>query len=106
IDQSVAVIGWSELPDLHGYAEFADVKRLYSELSPDDSQPTVSRQASQVHRFVNEIRTGDLIVLPLIRSRGTVAVGRVIGAYEYHPESPFAEVDAMHTRPVEWLAVD
>ncbi len=106
LDQSVAVIGWSELPDLSDYAQFTDLKALYTQRNPDDSQPTVSRQASQIHRFAFEIRVGDLIVLPLLTSRGTVAVGRVLGGYEYHPEPPFLEVDAVHTRPVEWLAVD
>ena len=52
--------------------------------------------ANQVWSFINEIRSGDMIVLPR-KSPRNVNVGRVSGDYEYREES-----EVPHVGPVEW----
>ena len=49
---------------------------------------------------LNKVNVGDLTVLPS-KKGSTVAVGRVVGAYEYRPDYVYR--DASHTRRVQWL---
>ncbi len=103
LSNDAAVIGWRELPDLSGYPDFPAIKALYTEQFPTDSPQTISKQASQIDRFVHELRVGDFVLLPRVLEPEVVAVGEVVGDYEYHPEAPFFDADAVHTRPVDWL---
>ncbi len=73
---------------------------------PEASDPTLRQHASQLWALVSKITPGDLVLLPRKLPRKvsrTVAIGRVIGDYEYLEENP---PDARHTRPVEWLRTD
>ena len=61
-------------------------------------QLTSRSTADQLWRFANEIRTGDMVVLPR-KSPRVVAVGSVAGDYRYQPS-----LEAPHIRPVTWTA--
>ena len=56
--------------------------------------------ASQLWKFANEIKPGDMILLPRKKAK-TIAVGRIAGDYRVDEDMPF---DACHSRPVEWSA--
>ena len=56
--------------------------------------------ASQLWKFANEIRPGDMLLLPRKKTK-TIAVGMVTGDYRLDEGMPF---DACHSRPVEWSA--
>ena len=56
--------------------------------------------ADQLWNFSQEIRNGDLIVLPRKRPR-VIAVGQVLSVYEFRPE-----MEAQHVRPVDWITQD
>ena len=56
--------------------------------------------ASQLWKFANEIKPGDMILLPRKKAK-TIAVGRIAGGYRLDDGMPF---DACHARPVEWSA--
>ena len=58
--------------------------------------------ASQLWKFANQIRPGDMILLPRKKTK-TIAVGRVTGDYRLDESMPFP---ACHSRPVEWSALD
>lgn len=52
--------------------------------------------------FLQQIRDGDVIVLPTASPGGsTVAIGRIIDPYEWHPDDP--DPHARHRRPVRWI---
>ena len=45
----------------------------------------VAQSVGQVWSFLNEIKKGDLVILPLIsRHPKTVAIGSIIGDYEFN----------------------
>jgi MoxR-like ATPase len=105
LEQGVAVIGWQELGDLSDGPDREELKSLVEQYWPDSSPPSISAQAGQVFRFIHDVSLGDLVVLPLKTHPNHVAIGRIMGAYEYRGEPEFRN-DACHTRPVEWLARD
>lgn len=105
LEEGVAVVGWAELGSLDDVIDRDQLKvrieRAYNEHRP----ASLASQAGQIMRFRHEIKTGDLVVLPLKSDPGHVAVARVTGGYEYRTDGAFAEdVDARNTLPVEWLA--
>lgn len=102
LENSVAVIGWDELPDLSGVSSREDVLQLLAEAHPEDNPKRLLNWAAQVWMFVGRIQPGDLVVLPL-KHRSAIAVGRATGGYEYRPENP---PGARHVRPVEWIRDD
>ena len=60
--------------------------------------------ASQLWRFANDIRIGDLALMP--RKRSTfVAAGRISGEYVFQPQLEESQF-GLHTRGVEWLTDD
>lgn len=101
LEQGLLIAGWNELEDLAGTATREDIKAAVAAGYPDEGPYTVGNWTGQLHRFVHEIHVGDLVVLPL--KSWLVAVGRVVGAYEYRADSSDG---AHHVRRVEWLVTD
>ncbi len=77
-------------------AEFIDRDALRSHVENQTG-------ADQLWRFYQDVKIGDTVVLPRKLAR-EVAVGRISGPYVYQPDA--AEDETLHTRRVEWLAVD
>ena len=64
------------------------------------------RKITDLWRFCEEIKNGDLVILRL-GTRSVFAVGKVVGCYEHHEE--FNDVDGWdigHVRRVRWLWKD
>ncbi|MFI2911781.1 CBS domain-containing protein [Streptomyces sp. PDY-4] len=103
LEEGVLVVGWDRLAmgDLAGAATRDDLKAAVAAAYPDEGPYTIGNWTGQLHRFVHEIRPGDLVVLPLKSSQ--VAIGRVTGGYEYRTE---AAEGMRHSRRVEWLVKD
>lgn len=99
LDKGVAVIGWEDLPDLGGLPNRDALAAMLTETYPNQKPKTLSNWESQLWPFVRTIAEGDLVVLPL-KTRSTVAIGRVRGCYQYRTD--LAD-EGLHTRPVEWL---
>jgi hypothetical protein len=104
-EEGMVSIGWKEVGDLAEATTIEDVRELYRESRPDDSDARVNTQASQLDQFVNQIQVGDLVLLPLRTNPGCVAVARVEGDYR-HRDEPAFDVYATHTRSAQWLARD
>ncbi|MDI9430651.1 MAG: restriction endonuclease [Planctomycetota bacterium] len=102
IEHGRAVIGWSEMKDLSDYSTpdtlLAGLRAAY----PEASAGRLRNWRGQLWAFARRIEPGDLVVLPL-RGRDIVAVGKVLGDYEYVPQNPEW---TKHTRPVQWIHVD
>lgn len=99
IGSKVAVAGWSEAGDLSGVRSKADLMARFQATWPDLKQKTLINWASQVWPFINEIKSGDIIALPL-KGRPFIAFGRATGSYRFVPDAP---ADAQNQIPVEWL---
>ena len=102
LDNGIAVIGWNEIPDLSAIQTRDSLKELLQKVYPQIGKGKLNNSAGQIWAFRNTIEKGNLVVLPL-KTRGTIAVGKVIGDYEYAPKNPEG---AKHTRKVEWLRDD
>ncbi|MBB0244228.1 CBS domain-containing protein [Streptomyces alkaliphilus] len=100
LEDGVLIIGWRGLGDLGGTTR-DEVRAAVAGAYPGEGPYTIGNWAGQIHRFVNEIAAGDLVVMPL--KSGVVNIGRVVGDYAYRPE---AEEGTRHTRRVEWLVRD
>ncbi|MEU2897007.1 CBS domain-containing protein [Streptomyces sp. NPDC001273] len=103
LEEGVLVVGWDRLAmgDLADAATRDDIKAAVAAAYPDEGPYTIGNWTGQLHRFVHEIRPGDLVVLPLKSLR--VAIGKVVGAYEYRAG---AAEGMRHVRRVEWLVTD
>jgi MoxR-like ATPase len=65
----------------------------------DQPNGRVRNYKMQIRHF-RSIAKGDLVLMPLKTKPGRVAVGRVIGPYEYRPD--LSDL-TRHVRPTEWL---
>jgi len=98
-EKGVATTGWIGLSDLSSIEKRYELARLLRETYPDEKPRTLTNWESQLWPVIGVMREGDLVVVPL-KSRRAVAIGKITGPYEYHPDFPDA---CQHTRPVEWL---
>jgi restriction system protein len=102
VEQRVVVLGWDNLPNLAAVASRDEVVDLIRGAIPDAKPQSIANWASQVWMFVGRINLNDNVVLPM-KKRAVVAVGKVIGPYEFHPENPEG---AKHIRKVQWINED
>ncbi|MFF5244421.1 CBS domain-containing protein [Streptosporangium sp. NPDC000095] len=101
--EGLAVIGWRELGDIGHYVHRDDLKEEVQRAYPKSSPGVIANWTGQLWRFSKEIQEGDLVVMPRKRDPKKVAIGRVIGPYEYRPDeaSGFRQV-----RRVDWIRTD
>jgi restriction system protein len=88
---------WNELPDYSTHTK-DDLRKLYREKYPSESEKQVISGLGQVWRFAHEIQKGDLVALPL-KSQSAFEFGRITGDYQYKEVAP----NVKHIRCVEWL---
>ena len=87
-----------DLEDVSGMTDREEVKRAYSRANPGMLQGRINTCGGQVYRFVNDVRIGDAVVLPL-KTREAVMMGTVKGCCMFEDAPEFR-----HWRPVEWAA--
>ena len=109
LDENFAVIRWRKLRCAISTNEEtlkAAIRRAY----PDEpgGWPSDFRQTWD---FANGVQKGDLVILPLklrngkrvqspVVQNGFVAVGEIVGAYEYRPDG---DDTVLHRRKIHWL---
>lgn len=99
-DRKVAAIGWSQLAAVaKPNMTRKELTTLYQGMEPNIKSGTAISGASQVWRFINEIKPEDWVVTYSPTNR-TYLVGKVTGAYEYRPD--WAAEDMPLVRPVQW----
>jgi restriction system protein len=94
LDTNRAIIEWG-VPDLTEVGDREALRRILADSYPGESAKRLSNWESQLWPFVKGIKEGDLVTLPL-KTRGTIAVGRVTGPYEKLRGD-------LHGRPVQWF---
>ncbi|MEY9213469.1 restriction endonuclease [Thermobifida halotolerans] len=102
LEHGRAVVGFHEVGDLSATHSRDDVFTEVRRYLPNDGENRVRNFAAQLWAFRGRIAVGDLVVMPL-KTRGTIAIGRVTGDYTYQAD---AEPGVRHTRPVKWGADD
>ena len=101
LELGLAVLGFTDIPDLTGVSNRNDVLERVQQGNPDANVNRIRNRAGQLNAFVLRMNEGDIVALPLKR-RGRIALGRVNGPYRYERID-----DVMrHTRPVEWIRPD
>ncbi|MBF3290640.1 restriction endonuclease, partial [Pseudomonas aeruginosa] len=76
-----------------------ELTALYQGMEPNIKSGTAISGASQVWRFINEIKPEDWVVTYSPANR-TYLVGKITGPYEYRPD--WAADDMPLIRPVQW----
>lgn len=94
-----AAIGWEEMGDLSALDSREAIKARYEEAYENASKSKRAVNAGQLHRFVNVVAEGDLIVT-YDKSTREYQVGVVTGEYEYEPSG--SDEHYPNVRPVDW----
>ncbi len=97
LEKDVVAIGFDPI-DLTDIQTRDELKDSYQQRYPEATSNQIGNWAGQLWTFKDQIRIGDLLVMPRKKVWELVAVGEVSGGYEYHPESPFS-----HRRAVKWI---
>ncbi len=98
LEKGFAVIGFDEVGDLSDVRSKDQLReRLTAAIKT--SENAVKNYTNQVWAFIDGIQRGDTVALPL-KSSASVALGTVVGDYEFDPDAP---VGSRHRRAVEWV---
>lgn len=98
VKERIVCHAWNELPDYSAFRTKDELRPLYKETYPRESEKQIISGLGQVWRFAREIQKGDLVALPL-KTESAFAFGRITGEYQYKKVAP----NVMHIRSVEWL---
>lgn len=101
VAEGMAIAGWVELGDLSEIKTRSELREVVRTTYPDRSNAVIGNWTGQLWRFLTRIQVGDLLVLP--RNRDQIAIGTVIGPYEYRAT---ADPNLRHVRPVKWSRTD
>lgn len=104
LEKGIVALGWPTVGDLTEEDRGGIKDRLRKEY-PGKSGRSIGSSAGELHRFVNEIEKGDLVVAP---DGGTLYVGRVTSKYTHEPdvaggEYGTPEAGYPHQRSVDWV---
>lgn len=94
--------GWEKIPDLSQVDSKEPLAALCEQAEPGWSSKTRSNYVGQLWSLRERMKDGELVALPL-KTSGTVAIGRITGAYSYRDD---LGDDFKHARSVEWLATE
>lgn len=93
-------IGWSKLGDITGISNKEELKQLYVQKWPNDSNVAIGINVGQIWLFKNEIMVGDYIVF---FDNGNAHFGKVAGDFEYKSNVNNQSNDYAYNRKVEWI---
>ncbi|WP_047867727.1 CBS domain-containing protein [Nocardiopsis sp. RV163] len=103
--EGVIIVGW-HIGDINECRTREELKRRVRAAYPDAAKGSVANWTGQLWRFARLVLEGDHVVMPLknsSKSSQKVAIGRVVGHYEYDDRAPEG---FRHIRRVEWLRKD
>jgi MoxR-like ATPase len=103
LEKSLVGIGYDGLPGLDSINEFKAFKEHYKQTHPNSKPEQVGQVVPQIWSFMNDIRKGDYVILPLkTQNSELIAVGQIIGDYKYEDLNS----ELKQFRPVKWLKKD
>ncbi len=98
LTHGIAALGGTKLGKLRATMKKDELLRLYAEKYPEESEQSRASWASQLLRFMTEIKAGDTVVT-FDRGRRLYFLGIVSGEYEWAPKLIKEEP---HIRRVKW----
>lgn len=101
LDEGLALISFEGVGNLSGANSREDIEQQVRQAFPEWNDNKTWNVTGQLHAFVNRMEAGDLVAMPL-KTRPHVALGRVLGPYQFQPDLPFAH----HGREVDWQRPD
>lgn len=93
------LLGWGSVIDFDGCNSFEAVKQRYNKLQPEETRQYAY---NVVHRFKNEMKKGDLIVISS-GNKAFNAICEVTG--DYYFTSDEARTDYLQARDVRWIKI-
>ena len=99
LENNCVGIGHGGLPGLHLIKDFEKFKEHYKKTHPEDNKYQVAKVVPQIWNFMYKINIGDFVLLPLAQKSNALAVGKIIGEYQY--EHLHSEIEQY--RRVHWL---
>lgn len=100
IQENRVYVTWDNLDvDLAKLGERAELTGAMTQRYHDAKVKTITNWVSQVWPFAQEIKKGDLVVLPL-KTQRAIQIGEVNGDYHFEPGGP---TPFFHWRPVKWI---
>lgn len=103
-DREVVAIGWGNLaPYASAGVSRKELAEKFRALEPQLRPGQITSGASQVWRFINEIKTGDWVVTYSPANR-TYLIGRITGNYQYRAD--WTDYDMPMVRSVDWQAME
>jgi len=100
IQENRVYVTWDELNvDLSRVANWQELISTMTDFYRNDKPKTVLNWASQIWPFAQEMKIGDVVVLPL-KSQPAIQIGEITSDYHYEPgaQNPF-----FHWRSVKWI---
>jgi restriction system protein len=97
---NVATIGWNNIPSMSDVHSKEQLMQMYKNSHPNATKRHTVNVVGQIWNFANQIKIGDVVVLPL-KSRRVMVLGEVQGRYEYRELAPTIR----HIIPVKWLKI-
>ena len=100
LEKKVITIGWDALPDLTQIHQKEHLTKIYTKIYDSETKTQISNRVSQIWRFCNFIKIGNLVVMPL-KKQASIAIGEVTGNYTYNKNFP----NTKHRRSVDWKEI-
>ncbi|WP_386779190.1 CBS domain-containing protein [Longispora fulva] len=101
--EGLVIAGWDELDDISDCTTRDQMRARVTEAYPEGPNGRIANWTGQLWRFAQEMRPGDLVVIPLKTRTDQIAIGRVTGRYLYRADAPEG---FRHVRPVRWTRTD
>jgi len=101
LNQNCVALGWHEMGDLSSLAPDREVFKAKARAAyPAWNEPRIINSASQLFRFLHEMKVGDLVCYPSKADRN-IHIGRITGPYRYDLT---LVAGYPNRRPTIWLA--
>jgi restriction system protein len=101
-DREFVAIGWAATGDLMAISDQAQIRQAVRAGYPFVERESADSYAEQLFQFRVAMTQGDLVLL-FRRSTPDVAVGWIVGNYQYRTDLPG---DIRHVRSVRWVRLD
>jgi restriction system protein len=98
IQKQIVAIGWADIGDIDPATDKKDLVLLYQQAYPTQSDGSAQVAASQIIRFMKDIKVGDR-VMTHDRDKQTYYIGKITSNYTWKPE-PTGELSRI--REVNW----
>ncbi len=102
LDKGLVIVGFRDAVDLRSYKTVADLTAALTAADEEAKTARAANRARQLWAFSRYAQEGDTVVLPLKSRVGQIALGTIVGPYEYVDVAG----EKRHVRKVTWIKPD